>query len=113
MSQVLVKLQRKGLMVIPRSLREEAGVLEGAVLQVAVVEGGRFLVTPQLTTDPAVAAAPRKNRKRLLGALADTVAGLRREAKAKGLDKIPMREIEAAVEAARRPGKPTKNRSGK
>ena len=35
----LVKLQRKGQMVIPRSLREEAGVSEGTLI---VVEGGKL-----------------------------------------------------------------------
>jgi hypothetical protein len=33
------------------------------------------------------------------------VAGLRREANAKGLDKMPPREIDAAVAEARRAGK--------
>ncbi|MGA2118709.1 MAG: hypothetical protein ABSH56_28640 [Bryobacteraceae bacterium] len=98
-------------MVIPRSLREEAGVVEGTLLQVAVVEGGRFLVTPQLAVDAAPVAAPQKNRKHLLRELAETVAGLRREANAKGLDKMPPREIDAAVAEARRAGKaPDKRR---
>jgi AbrB family looped-hinge helix DNA binding protein len=45
MSQALVKLQSKGQMVIPRSLREEAGIAEGTLMKVAVIEGGQFLVT--------------------------------------------------------------------
>lgn len=103
MSQALVKLQRKGQMVIPRDLREEAGVSEGTLLRVAVVEGGRFLLTPQITVDRAVLTAPGRNRKQLLRELADTVAGLRREARTKGLDKMTRREIDAAVAGARRP----------
>jgi antitoxin component of MazEF toxin-antitoxin module len=89
-------------MVIPRALREEAGVAEGTLMKVAVVEGGRFLLTPQLTIDRSVVAGPRKNRKQLLRELAETVAEIRQEAKEKGLDKMPMSEIRAAVTAARR-----------
>jgi hypothetical protein len=43
--------------------------------------------------------------------LAATVAELRREAKAKGLDKLSMREINATVAAARRAHKTTKPRA--
>ena len=53
-------------MVIPRSLRDEAGVAEGTLMKVAVVEGGQFLVTPQFTINRSVVTAPRKNRKELL-----------------------------------------------
>ena len=42
MSQALVKLQRKGQMVIPRSLRDEAGVAEGTLMKVDVVKDGSF-----------------------------------------------------------------------
>lgn len=89
-------------MVIPRSLREEVGVSEGTLMIVAVVEGGQFLVTPQVTINRSVVADRHKNRKQLLRELAQTVAELRQEAKEKGLDKMPMREINAAVAAARR-----------
>jgi len=89
-------------MVIPRSLREEAGVAEGTLLRVAVVEGGQFLVTPQVTINRSAIVDGAKNRKQLLRELARTVTGIRQEAKEKGLDKIPMREINAAVSAARR-----------
>ena len=89
-------------MVIPRSLREEVGVPEGTVMKVAVVEGGQFLVTPQLTINRAILAGPRKNRKQLLRELAQTVAEIRQEAKEKGIDKMPMSEIRAAVTAMRR-----------
>jgi len=68
-------------MVIPRSLREEAGVTEGTLMKVSVVEGGRFLVTRQLTVDRNLVDAPPKNRKRALRELAHVVAGIRKEAK--------------------------------
>jgi antitoxin component of MazEF toxin-antitoxin module len=97
-------------MVIPRNLREEAGVPEGTLMEVAVVEGGRFLITPQVAIDRAI-IDPRKNRKQLLRDLAATVAEIRQEAKAKGLDKVSMREINATVPAARRaPEKKTSKR---
>ena len=102
MPTALVKLQRKGQMVIPRNLREQAGVPEGTLMEVTLVQGGRFLITPQLAINREIVTAPQKNRKQLLKELAATVAGLRQEAKAKGLDKLPMREISATVSAARR-----------
>jgi AbrB family looped-hinge helix DNA binding protein len=59
MSQVLVKLQRKGQMVIPRSLREEVGVSEGAMLKVAVTRGGQLLITQQFIVDRPLSAEKR------------------------------------------------------
>ena len=88
-------------MVIPRSLREEAGVSEGTLIKVAVVEGGKLLLTPQFTIDrPKVRGA--KTRKAILRELAAAVDELRQDAKAKGIDKMPMSEIIRAVAAARR-----------
>ena len=113
MSQALVKLQRKGQMVIPRILREEAGVSEGTLMKVAVVEGGQFLITPQLTINRAIVTSPQKNHKQLLRELAQTVAELRQEAKEKGLDKLPKSEINRAVAGARREGKKTIKRPAK
>jgi hypothetical protein len=98
-------------MVIPRSLREEAGVAEGTLMKVAVVEGGQFLVTPQLTIARSVIAGSKpQNRKQALKQLAQVVAELRQEAKEKGLDKMSKREINAAVAAARRDLKKSSNR---
>jgi len=103
MSQALVKLQRKGQMVIPRLLREEAGITEGTLMKVAVIEGGQFLVTPQVTIARSVLTEHKsQGRKHTLRQLARVVAELRQEAKGKGLDKMPRREISAAVAAARR-----------
>lgn len=97
-------------MVIPRSLREEAGVTEGTLMKVAVVKGGQFLLTPQFTIDRSVVTAGRKDRKQVLHDLAQVVDELRQEAKAKGLDTMSMKEINRAVSAARRvPKKTTKH----
>ena len=98
-------------MVIPRLLRDEVGVPEGTLLKIAVIEGGQFLLTPQLTIDRAVVSAPRKGRKQSLRELAQVVAEIRGEAKEKGLDKMPKREIHAVVAAARRDLKKTNKRS--
>jgi len=46
MPEAMIKLQRKGQMVIPRALREQAGVAEGTLMKVALLEGGQFLLTP-------------------------------------------------------------------
>jgi AbrB family looped-hinge helix DNA binding protein len=114
MSQALVKLQRKGQMVIPRSLREEAGVAEGTLMKVAVIEGGQFLVTPQVTIARSVIAQHQsRGRKHVLRELAQVVAELRQEAKEKGLHKMGKREIDAAVAAARRDLKKSTNRPAK
>jgi AbrB family looped-hinge helix DNA binding protein len=102
MAEALVKLQRKGTMVIPRSLRQALGVSEGSLMKVAVVEGRRLLVTPQLAIDRTVVENPRKNRKDVFRELAEVVTEMRQEAKAKGIDKMTKREINAAVAAARR-----------
>ncbi|MGA3041864.1 MAG: hypothetical protein ABSF54_13840 [Bryobacteraceae bacterium] len=97
--------------MIPRRLRQEVGVAEGTLMKVAVVSGGRFLVTPQVSIDRAIVANPQKTRKQVLRELAATVSALRREAKAKGLDKLSMREINATVAAARRAHKAAKPRA--
>ena len=101
MSSVLVKLQRKGQMVIPRSLREEAGVSEGTLMKVAVLEGGQLLITPQVTIARSVVHG-RKDRKQAFRDLAQVVAELRQESKEKGLDTMSKAEINRAVAAARR-----------
>jgi AbrB family looped-hinge helix DNA binding protein len=113
MPPVLVKLQRKGQMVIPRNLREEAGVSEGTLLKVAVVKGGRFLLTPQFTIDRPIISDRRKHRKQVFRELAKIVAEIRQEAKEKGLDKMPKSEINAAVAAARSAQKKTGKRPAK
>jgi AbrB family looped-hinge helix DNA binding protein len=113
MSAILVKLQRKGQMVIPRSLREEAGVSEGTLMKVAVVKGGRFLLTPQFTIDRSVVADHKGNRKQVLRDLAQVVAEIRQEAKQKGIDKMPMSEINAAVAAVRRDQRKNSKRPAK
>jgi AbrB family looped-hinge helix DNA binding protein len=113
MSSVLVKLQRKGQMVIPRSLRDEAGVSEGTLMKVAVIKGGQTLVTPQFTIDRSNVSTDRKDRKQVFRDLAHVVAELRQESKEKGLDTMPMKEINRAVAAARRDMKKTKKRLAK
>jgi len=113
MSQVLVKLQKKGQMVIPRSLREEAGVSEGTLMKVAVVEGNQFLVTPQFTINRSVITHGRKDHKQAFRELAQVVAEIRQEAKEKGLNTMPMKEINRAVAAARRDLKKTSKRPAK
>jgi AbrB family looped-hinge helix DNA binding protein len=101
MNTALIKLQRKGQMVIPRSLREQVGVSEGTLMEVAVVEGGRLLLTPQLTVDRSILAGPKKSRKQLLQQLSAAVAGIRQDAQASALDKVSMKEINAEVAAHR------------
>jgi antitoxin component of MazEF toxin-antitoxin module len=89
-------------MVIPRSLREQAGVVEGTLMKVSLLEGRQFLLTPQFTVDRAIIENPRKTRKQLLKELAQTIDEIRQEAKDKGIDKMNKQEITAAVDWARR-----------
>jgi bifunctional DNA-binding transcriptional regulator/antitoxin component of YhaV-PrlF toxin-antitoxin module len=102
MSSVLVKLQKKGQMVIPRNLRDEAGVSEGALLKIAVIEGGQFLVTPQVTVDRSLFTRGAKHLTSAQVDLAEIVAELRKDAKQKGLDAMTGKEINRAVAAARK-----------
>ena len=88
-------------MVIPRNLREEAGVSEGTLMKVAIVKGGRFLLTPQFTIDRPIISDRRKDRKQVFRELAQILAEIRQGAREKGLDKMPKSEINAAVAAAR------------
>ncbi len=81
-------------MVIPRSLRDEAGVAEGTLIKVSVLKGGQFLLTPQVAIDRSLTQAFRE--------LTQVVAELRNEAKQKALDTMPSKEIKRAVSAARR-----------
>ncbi len=107
MREALVKLQRKGQMVIPRSLREQAGVAEGTLMKVSIIRGSQFLLTPQITVDRPAVGRRSKNGKEIFRELAEVVAELRREAKEKGIDKMTKRQINAAVAAARRDLKKT------
>ena|ERR1035438_6735069 len=111
MSHVLVKLQRKGQMVIPRTLRDQAGVAEGTLMKISLVKGHQFLLIPQFTVDRSILEGPRKSRKQLLQELAQTVDEIRQEAKEKGLDKMSQREINAAVTWARLKKTTTKTRT--
>jgi len=113
MRDVLIKLQRKGQMVIPRSLREAAGVSEGTLMKVSVIEGPRFLLTPQVTVDRAVLTAPATDRRQLFRELAQVVGEIRQEAREKGLDTVSAKEINRAVAAARRNKRGTNRRSAK
>lgn len=107
MPPMLVKLQRKGQMVIPRSLREEAGVAEGTLMKVAVVKGGQFLITPQISIDRAIVIQKSKNLDQTFDELRQVVAGIRQEAKEKGVDKMSAKDINRAVAATRRDMKKT------
>jgi hypothetical protein len=100
-------------MVIPRNLREEAGVSEGALMKVTVVKGGQFLLTPQFTIDRPMISDRRQDGKQVFRELAQIVAEIRQEAKEKGFDKIPKSEINAAVAAARGAQKKTRKRCPK
>jgi len=89
-------------MVLPRHLREMAGLEEGTMMKVDVLEGPRFLVTPQFTVDRDLITSKPKNRKEALLELGRVLDELRQEAKEKGIDKMSKAEINRAVAKARR-----------
>ena len=106
----LVRMQRKGAIVIPSNMRQQVGVSDGDIMQVEVLESSQFLITPQVTISRAVVVDPKKNHKQILADLAATVADIRAEAKAAGLDNLTMREINATVAEARRAQTKTRKR---
>ena len=100
-------------MVLPRRLREMAGLAEGTIMKIDVLEGPRFLVTPQLTIDRDLVTTKPKNREQALIELGKVVDEIRQEAKEKGLDKMSKAEINRAVAAMRRDLKKTSKQAVK
>jgi bifunctional DNA-binding transcriptional regulator/antitoxin component of YhaV-PrlF toxin-antitoxin module len=105
MSNVLVKLQRRGQMVIPRSLREQAELVEGTLMKVSFIGEHDFLVARNLRMTRYITTTRDKTRERAFRDLAKVVAEIRQEAQERGMDKMPMREIRAAVVSARNGGR--------
>jgi len=50
-------------------------------MKVAVIEGGQFLITPQITISRSVITGKKKSNKQTFRELADVVAEIRQEAK--------------------------------
>lgn len=86
---------------------------KATLMKVSVVEGRRFLLTPQFTVDRAVVTASGNDRKQALRELGQVVAEIRQEAKEKGIDTMSMKEINRAVAAARRDLRKTSKRRTK
>jgi len=100
-------------MVLPRRLRELAGVSEGTLMKIDVLKGPRIVLTPQVTVDRPPAKRPPKNRKQVLDELMVAFAELQKDAMEKGLDKMTMSEINRAVAWARRDLKKNPKRPAK
>ena len=60
------------------------------------------MITPQFIVDRPAIGNRKADRKQLLLDLAAVVDAIRREAKEKGIDKMPIREINSAVASARK-----------
>lgn len=108
----LVKIHRKGQMTLSSSFRTAMGLNEGSLVELSL-KNGKAIISPQITVNREIVTGPAKNRKQAFRELAQVVAELRREAKEKGIDKMPMSEINRAVAAARRDLKKTSNRPAK
>lgn len=89
MPPVVVRLQPNGHLVLPKALRKRAGVADGAKLEV-VWKDGSFSMTPKRAPED-----PFRD-------LAESIELLRQDTKAKGIDKMTKRQINAAVAAMRR-----------
>lgn len=104
----MVKLQKKGQVVIPRSLREQLGVAEGDLLEVKV-QGSQFLLTPQLVIGrdlvTGTKSTPRQRRQGFLRQVKDSapqaLKDMWAESKRRGLDKLTMRQIDAIISEGR------------
>ena len=105
---MIVKLQKKGQVVIPRSLREQLGVAEGDLLEVKV-QGSQFLLTPQLVMSrdlvTGTKSTPRQRRQDFLRQVKDSapqaLKDMWAESKRRGLDKLTMRQIDAIISEVR------------
>ena len=92
----LVKIHRKGQMTLPSSFRTAMGLGEGSLVELSF-ENGKAIMSPQLTINRTIVTGPPKSRKAILKELAAAVADLRQDAKEKGIDKMPIGEINRAV----------------
>ena len=81
----IIKIQKKGHVVIPRSLREQAGVAEGDLLEVTVY--------------------PKQRREEFVRQVKDSapqaLKNIWEESQRKGLDKLTMRKIDAIISEVR------------
>ena len=81
----ITKIQKKGQVVIPRSLRERAGVSEGDFFEVKVY--------------------PKQRREEFVRRVKDSapqaLKNIWEESKRKGLDKLTMRQIDAIISEVR------------
>ncbi len=103
----IVKLQKKGQVVIPRRLREQVGVAEGDLLEIKV-QGSQFLLTPKLVVSRDLVTGSKQNRKQREEFLAQirqsapqALKDIWAEPKRKGLDKLTSRQIDAIITEAR------------
>ena len=85
------------------------GVSEGSLIELSL-ENGKAVISPQVIVNREIVTGLPKNRKQAFRELARVVAELRQEAKEKGIDKMPMSEINRAVAAACRDLKKTSKR---
>ena len=88
-------------MVLPRSLREQAGVAEGTLMKVDWKDG-QFFIIPQFTIDRPAVTQAKQSRKQILKELAAAVDDLRQDAKEKGLANLSASKINRAVTTMRR-----------
>jgi AbrB family looped-hinge helix DNA binding protein len=104
----IIRIQKKGQVVIPRSLREQVGVAEGDLLEVKV-QGSQFLLTPKLVISRELITGPKQNPKQRREEFVRQVKvsapralkNIWEESKRKGLDKLTMRQIDAIISEVR------------
>lgn len=105
--------------MIPRSLREQAGVAEGDLLEVTV-EGGQFRLTPKIAIDRDFLVNASRNPsarraefvRQVLQSAPKEMKAMWAESKRNGLDKLTMRQIDAVIAEVRK-GQVTKRKSTK
>src|SRR5579872_4270648 len=102
----IVTVKNKYQIGIPQGVREKLGINPGDLLE-AKVERGKLTYTRKSIVDsdriiPADRAARARFFKQLQADAPEWLTKIQRASKAKGTDKLTMREINAEIAAARR-----------
>lgn len=108
MPNALIKVQKEGQLVLPKNLRDRAGIAEGDLLEVTM-RGSEVVLTPKsIVTAGPLKREPNQGRKqqleferRLRASAPASLGQVWASSKARGTDKITMREIDVEIAKAR------------
>jgi AbrB family looped-hinge helix DNA binding protein len=97
------KVQNKGQVTIPTSVRRQAGLSKGDLVSFDFQQG-KIVITPKVVIDriPADKAERRKFFQQLRDNAPDWLKASWEDAKRTGTDKLTMRQINSIIERARK-----------